>query len=677
MASLRMLPYWMVNQFRQFCDRIWLWLAILAALYFLYYYFFFSRLSSYIANLSTEGMIQSDTRKAMQLTVTGVFDWPRKKPTTVIATAAEATMRKGEISIIVKDCVADELRHLDNHIADILSTLQGRLPTTLRRAINDSVTSIVKARIHRANDELLGKMVIGTMCPEENTVRALQEKVDGLGRLVHGSSKSDSQLESTIKQQNENISGLTNMVNTLMSANDVNQKNLSKLQDTVDNQALQVASVPKIMADIKSYETNTKDVAMPDARPMVDTEIITAIETKIHALEASLKSANTSIDAQTSAFENRIEQIEESVKKVTTTDRNTLPSDDRVMKIEATLFDSTGIIRQVEVLDNRIKTQECLPRVPPSLSTKLRALEANIEDLEARMNNCENAVTDVRQNYHRSLDAIDGVKPTVQQYAGDLDGVRTQIEDMRKHIYAIDDDLVKDDTRMKVLKNMVETIDQKVKEDSEDLTKLYRRVGGCEEAWWRLSGEEDPQHRPSSPLAPIEESSSEDEHDTTMDTQGSRDQDIPSPEQIPVDGVEAEHAGIAEDLVASALNEEAVNDEDPRDTDPGSARPPNLDEDTGVAEILTASTFNQAAVTDEDTKDTELGPARPPSAAEDFTKDLVSGYKRSDEEPISNGSGSHGSGSVSAIEPQHVSSGEVDAGEAGAEGEEDDENGFE
>jgi hypothetical protein len=529
------------------------------------------------------------------------------------------------------------------------------------------VTSIVKARIHRANDELLGKMVIGTVCPEENAVRALQERVDGLDRLVHGSSKSDSQLESTIKQQNETISGLTKMVNTLMSANDVNQKSLSELQATVDNQALQVANIPKIMADIKSYETNSKDVAMPDARSTVDIEIITAIETKIHALETSLESANTSIDAQISAF------------------------------------------------DNRIKTQECLPRVPPSLSTKLRALEANIEDLGARMNNCENAVTDVRQNYHRSLDAIDGVKLTVQASAEGLDAVRTQIEDMRKHIYAIDDDLVKDDTRMKVLKNMVETIDQKVKEDSEDLTKLYRRVGNCEDAWWRLSGEEDPQHRPSSPLAPIEESSSEDEHDTTMDTQGSSDQDIPSPEQIPVDGVEAEHAGIAEDLAASTLNKEAVNDEDPRDTDPGSARPLNLGEDTGVAEVLTASTlnkeavsdealrdtvsdpaplpnigedtgiaeditastFNQAAVNDEDTKDTELDPTRHPSAVEDFTKDLVSGYKRSGEESISNGSGGNGLETVSAVEPQHVSSGEVNAGKSGAEGEDDDENGVE
>jgi predicted nucleic acid-binding Zn-ribbon protein len=542
------------------------------------------------------------------------------------------------------------------------------------------LTSIIKAKIHRANDDLLSKIVIGTVCPEENAVRALQERVDGLDRLVHGSSESDSepnQLESTIKQQNKTISGLTKMVNTLMSANDVSQKNLSKLQATVDNQALQVANIPKIMADISSYETNSKDIAMPDAQPTVDTEIITAIETKIHALETSLESANTSIDAQTSAFENRIEQIEDSVKKVTTTDRNTLPSNDRVKKIEATLFESTGIIRQVEVLDNRIRAQECLPRVPPSLPTKLRALESNIEDLGARMNNCENVVTDVLQNYHRSLDAIDGVKLTVQESVEGLNAVRAQIEEMRKHIYAIDDDLVKDDTRMKVLKNVVQTLDQKVKEDSEDLTKLYRRVGACEVAYWRLNGEEDPQHRPSSPLAPIEESSSEDDHDATMATQGSSDQDIASPDQIPMDGVEAEHTGITEDLTASTLNKEAVSDEAMRDTDSDPAHPPNVGEDTGIAEDITASTFNQAAVNDEDTKDTELGPARPPSAVEDFTKDLVSGYKRSDEDSGSNGSGGHGSGSVPAVEPQHVSSGEVDAGKAGAEVDDDDKNGFE
>lgn len=159
----------------------------------------------------------------------------------VIGTATEAIRLKGEISKIVEDCVANELRHSDNHIAEITSTLQGRLPTTLRRAISALVTSLVKTTIHKANDDLLNKMIIGTVCPEENAVRALQEKVDGLDRFVHGPSECESklnQLESTIKEQNETISELTKMVDTLVSANTVNENNLSKLQATVDNQAL-------------------------------------------------------------------------------------------------------------------------------------------------------------------------------------------------------------------------------------------------------------------------------------------------------------------------------------------------------------------------------------------------------------------------------------------------------
>jgi chromosome segregation ATPase len=564
-------------------------------------------------------------------------------------------------------------------------------------------------------------MVVGVVCPEENVVRALQEKVDDLDRLVHGLLKSESetnQLESTVKQQNETISALAEKVNTLMSVNAVNGDKFSKLQTTVDDQALQVANIPKMMADISSYEANSKDVVMPDVQPTVDIEIITAIETKIYALETALESANTSIDAQTSAFENRIEQIEDSVKKVTT-DQNTLPSNDRVEKIEAILFDSTGITRQVEMLDNRIRAQECLPRVPPSLATKLGALELNIENLGTRMKNYEDAVTDVRQNYHRYLDAIDGVKRTVQEYAEGLDAVRAQIEIMRKHIDAIDDDLAKDDKRMQVLKNMVQTLDQKVKADSEDLTKLYRRVGECEDAYLRLSGEEDAQHRPSSPLAPIDESSSEEDHvvNTTMATKGSGDTDIASPDQTPMDGVKAEDTGITEDFTASTVNNEAVNDEDLKDADPGLARPPNVGddggiteegitastssdkeaandedakdtdtgsvrppsvgEDTGIAEDPKASTSDKEAVNDEATMDTDPGSKRPPSVGDNLTKDLLSGYKRSDEESGSNGSEGHGSGSVPAVQPQHVSSGEVDAGKADAAGEKDDKDGVE
>ena len=517
-------------------------------------------------------MMRSNTREARQLTSTGVFAWPYKKPTIlhqktwmraedseqshtagVNGTAAEATRLRKGISMIVKDCVTDELRHLDNQIADISSTLQGRLPTTLRRAINNSVTSTVKATIHKANGELISKMIIGTTCPEENTVRALQEKVDCLDRVVHGLSKSDSepnQLDSTVKQKNETISALTKMVNTLMSANAVNEEKLAKLQATVEDQALQVANIPKMMTDITSYNTSLKDIPKPDVQPAVDAKIINAMEAKIHELETALESANTKIDALNSAdlgFENRIEQIKDSVEKVTT-DQNTLPSNDRVERIETTLFDMTGIPTKVKVLEDRIGAQEALPRAPPSLATTLRVIESNVEDLEARMNNCENGVTEGRQSYHRCLDTIDGVKRTVQQSADDLDGVGTQIEDMRKHIDAIDDDLVKDDKRTQVLKNVVETLDQKVKEDSEDLTKLYRRVGACEDAYWRLAGEEDPQQRHSSPLAPIEESSSEGHHDSTMGSQGSSDNDTASSsDQSHMDG-EAGHTDIAEDL---------------------------------------------------------------------------------------------------------------------------------
>ena len=719
MASLRMLLDSMAIKFRQFYDGIWFWSAFFATLFILYF-FFFSGLSSYIANLSTEGMIRSSRARGKAANQPRIFVWPRKKPITVIGTAAEATKRKGEITMIVQDCVADELRHLDNHIADTRSTLQGRLPSTLRQAINDSVTSLVKARIHKANDELLSKMVVGAVCPEENVVRTLQQKVDDLDRLVHGLSKSDSepnQLELIVKQQSETSYALAEKVDILMSVNTVNEDKFSKLQTTVDDQALQVANIPKIMADISAYETHSKDIAMPDAQPTVNTEFITVIETKIHALETALKSANASIDAQTSAFENRIEQIEDSVKEVTT-DRNTLPSNDRVEKIEATLFDSTGITRQVEMLDNRIRAQECLPRVPPSLATKLGALELNIENLGTRMKNYEDAVTDVRQNYHGFLDAIDGIKRTVQESVEGLDAVRAQIEKMRKHIDAIDDDLAKDDKRMQALKNMVQTLDQKVKADSEDLTKLYRRVGECEDAYLRLSGEADAQCRPSSPLAPIDESSSEEDHDvnTTMATKDSGDSDIASTNQTPVDGVKAEHTGITEDFTASTVNNEAVNDgglkdadpgltlppnvgegtgiteditastssfkeamndEDTMDTDTGSVRPPNAGEDTGIAEDPKASTSDKEAVNDEATMDTDPGSTRPPSVGDNLTKDLLSGYKRSDEESGSNGSEGHGSGSVPAVQPQHVSSGEVDAGKADAAGEKDDKDGVE
>ena len=328
-----------------------------------------------------------------------------------------------------------------------------------------------------------------------------------------------------------------------------------------------------------------------------------------------------------------------------------------------------------------IRAQECPPRVPPSLVRKLEPLELNIENLGTRMKNYENAVTDVRQNYHRSLDAIDGVERTVQESAEGLDAVRAQIEKMRKHIDAIDDDLAKDDKRMQVLKNMVQTLDRKVKADSEDLTKLYRRVGECEDAYLRLSGEGDAQHRPSSPLAPIDESSSEEDHDvnTTMATKGSGDSDIASTNQTPVDGVKAEHTGITEDFTASTVNNEVVNDEDLKDADPGLARPPNVGEDTGITEEnITASTSSdKEAVSYEETRVTDPGSAHPPSVGDNLTKDLLSGYKRSDEESGSNGSEGHGSGSVLAGDPQHVSSGEVDAGKVDAEGEMNEKDGVE
>ncbi|KAG9199339.1 hypothetical protein G6514_008595 [Epicoccum nigrum] len=501
----------------------------------------------------------------------------------VIGTATEAIRLKGEISKIVKDCVANELRHSDNHIAEITSTLQGRLPTTLRRAISASVTSLVKTTIHKANDDLLNKMIIGTVCLEENAVRVLQEKVDGLDRSVHGPPECESklnQLESTIKEQNGTISELTKMVDTLMSANTVNENNFLKLHATVDHQALQVANIPKIMADVSTCESNLKDLASPDAQPTVDTEIITAIETKVHALETALASANTSIDGLTSAdldLGNRIEQINDSVEKVKTTDWSSLASNDRVEKIEIALSELTRIPPQVKVLEDRIRAQEAIPPAPSSLATTLRALESNIEDLGARMNNCGNGVTEGRQSYHGSLDTIDSVKRTAQQSAEGLDAVRAQIEKIRKHIDVIDDDLAKDDKRMQVLKNVVQTLDQKVKADSEDLTKLYCRR---------------PRHR--------------------------------APDQVPVDG-EAEPIAFTENVTASTFNYEAMDDEDIKDADPGPAHPPNVSEDTSITEDLTASTSNKEAVNDEDLRGTDSDPARPSSAVDEFTKDLASG----------------------------------------------------
>jgi chromosome segregation ATPase len=648
----------------------------------------------------------------------------------VIGTATEAIRLKGEISKIVKDCVANELRHSDNHIAEITSTLQGRLPITLRRAISALVTSLVKTTIHKANDDLLNKMIIGTVCPEENAVRALQEKVDGLDRFVHGPSECESklnQLESTIKEQNETISELTKMVDTLVSANTVNENNLSKLQATVDDQALpelnelettikeqnktifaltetintlisantanennfsklhatvdhqalQVANIPKIMADVSTCESNLKNLASPDAQPTVDTEIITAIETKVHALETALASANTSIDGLTSAdldLGNRIEQINDSVEEVKTTDRSSLASNDRVEKIEIALSELTRIPPQVKVLEDRIRAQEAIPPAPSSLATTLRALESNIEDLGARMNNCENGVTKGLQSYHGSLDTIDSVKRTAQQSAEGPDAVRAQIEKICKHIDAIDDDLAKDDKRMQVLKNVVQTLDQKVKADSEDLTKLYCRVGACKDAYWRLSGD-DQQPRASSPLAPIEESSSEYGDDSTI-THDNSDYDTVPPDQVPVDG-EAEPIAFTENVTASTFNYEAMDNEDIKDVDPGPAHPPNVSEDTSITEDLTASTSNKEAVNDEDLRGTDSDPARLSSAVDEFTKDLASGYKRSGEESGSDDLGGNGQGSVPAVEPQQVSSSDAEAGKAGAEGEDDDEEGVE
>ena len=112
------------------------------------------------------------------------------------------------------------------------------------------------------------------------------------------------------------------------------------------------------------------------------------------------------------------------------------------------------------------------------------------------------------------------------------------------------------------------------------------------------------------------------------------------------------------------------------DMDPVMAHPPNVSEDTaGPIENLTASTSNKEAVDDGDTRATNPEPVRPPSAVGDFTRDLASGYKRSGEGSGMNGAGGDNSGSVPAVEPQRIPSSEVDAGKAGAEGEDDDEGG--